>query len=245
MNNMKKIILILSMLLLSGCVTYDVSFDHNLKAKEDMTFVISEEEIFRGDILRTRREIDDYSSYFSNYFEIKRHGNLYYISSTVEPMNIDDFFKSSELFSQYLNAKLEINDDSISISGNLHYNVFCGEALEALEALLPHKEYCYGPVKINLHFQHRVLEHNADIVNERTNTYTWTVNLGDDERDFNITISDEKLWGIIIRVFFANNYPIMIGIIVVMGLGIVGYKLFYKYKEKIRKNKKAKPQFPF
>jgi len=107
-----------------------------------------------------------------------------------------------------------------------------------INGVWPGREGCDGPIEINLHFHHRILDHNADSVNKRTNTYTWVIHPEDEEREFNITISGQD--------FFNNNYWVMIVIaIVVIGLGFVGYKLFLKYKQKQKKDKKEIPQFPF
>jgi len=244
---MKKIvILLITTLMLTGCLKYDVKINRNFSVEEEMSFVITEEDIFKGEVLNDTWDIYDYLNERLFYpFSAARDDDKWYISQTIHSKNIDEHMRQSRLFNGGLLANWEKEGDFHKLTGSLNCQRFGMDYLLIIEEINLQQGACDGPIEINIRFQHHILEHNADSYDERSNIYTWVINPGEEEREFSITISESVRWGLVMQDFFTSNYSLIIIIVVVVGLGVLGLYFLRRYNLRKTKITKEPSSFPF
>lgn len=163
---MKFKILLLFCLFLTGCsVTYNLTIDDNT-FEENVVFAFSKSTTSYSELsfyLNDKIPIglsDDNKKFYNS--EIKDVGDVY---NLIYNFNHEEKFIENSYFVNncYPNVSIINNNEIISISSGKGFNCFIGD--DGLKA---------DSVKINIKTDLKVLENNADEVND--NVYTWNIN---------------------------------------------------------------------
>jgi len=213
---MKKILILICLLFLTGCsVNYEITLKNN-KIKERLTIIETDQSLFdvRNDAGWTLREsfemlineekdefsVEDYSIKSLN--TDNQLGLEYYSDSSKTLIN------SSIINQCYTNPTIEINDNIVSFySGN---EFTCYEYYDNLET-----------INIVLNTNYKVISSNADSVED--NKYMWTIT---EDGNKNIEISYEQY---VSKSSKATTIILIVGLVVIGS--VVGYYIYNKCKK--------------
>lgn len=216
---MKKLLILICLLFLTGCsVSYEITLENN-KIKERLTIVEKNQSLFdvENDTGSTLREIfDTLASEESDEFSVLDYsveslnsdtqlGVEYYSDSTQSLIN------SSAINQCYMNPKIQINDNIVTF--NTGNDFTCYDYYENLET-----------INVVLTTEYKVLSSNADMV--EGNKYIWNITK---EGNKNIELSYEQ--------YVFEDSPIGTIILVVALVVIFSLVALYVYKKKTKENK--------
>lgn len=221
----KNFIMILAIILLCcGCraeytitINEDNSVIENLKTFEDSEFF---SQYSKSSVQRVlSRLIEPHLDYFNKHsYDIEE---LYYkeeagYSISNEFPSIEKYMSVTKIGNQYAGElSYSEKDDKITLKINGKLGVETQEITE---------QYPVDEAVINIKLPNRkVYEHNADSVDEATNTYTWNVT-NDKQRDISITFAKKS--NIEIPVVKIVTILVIVGLLVVAGF--VGTKIMGK-----------------
>lgn len=233
---MKKIILILTVLILTGCsANYNLDIDKSLSSNENIN--INGDNRFKIDnnytidtmyetVLNTYSDILDKTK-INNVEKYLDNNNLSLkINNTYS--NLDELSKSYYFSLIYSNGlKSTTNENIITLStDNVIDNLWVFMSDMEDDPLI-------NQLSINIKVPYVVTINNADKIDEKTNTYTWeynfqttnkTINISFDKN--NIFVPENKTKTIIIYVLI---------FIIILGIGYLIYRLIQKNKNKNNK----------
>lgn len=231
MNKMKKVLLLIGVLFLSGC-----SVKYNLKINNDLTInesVIAKE---NKNELKTRTGLDENESINRLYSLFKRDGLNTKISSKIDNDDVTSTIRGShnsiEEYAKNFTSDLykEVNVERDGDIVTLTINQTTPLVSTGRQILV------YDEVDINIEVPFKVIEHNADSV--KKNVYTW--NLVRDKETKNIMIKyEENTVKDSFKLSFGNNsfnvkYSfIAVGVIILIGL-IIALIVFINNKKNNR-----------
>lgn len=220
----KFILFILCFFLVTGCdVKYDLIIDND-------TF----DETVTMSFLKSQTTYDDVSIYLENKTPISYNSSGVYYDSKIEESDnyydliynykhdFNEFRQSYFVTNCYPNFSIQSNDKQIILSSGSQFMCFAGD--DGLKA---------DNVEINITTKLKVLDNNADEVND--NTYTWRINNSNYENK-PIEMTLEKAFQIedVIPQSEASNLFLIITIAVfLVALVVVA---FVKYKAKKNNN---------
>ena len=185
MKNKKIILLILVMLLFSGCsVNYDLYVNSDLTVNERVT-------AYEGaDSLKTKTG-QEAKAAANTFYDLYKIDGVNYSFSTVENNGLvtsitTTSFKSLEDYEEYFKSDIvkEVNitkkDSNITIEykQNVPLNDYSSRSL------------IYDDITVNLNIPFKVTKHNADSV--KGNTYTWNINKDGKLKDIKITFNKDE-----------------------------------------------------
>lgn len=185
MKNKKIILLILVMLLFSGCsVNYDLYVNSDLTVNEKVT-------AYEGaDSLKTKTG-QEAKAAANTFYDLYKIDGVNYSFSTVENNGLvtsitTTSFKSLEDYEEYFKSDIvkEVNitkkDSNITIEykQNVPLNDYSSRSL------------IYDDITVNLNIPFKVTKHNADSV--KGNTYTWNINKDGKLKDIKITFNKDE-----------------------------------------------------
>lgn len=234
---MKKIILLILILLLTGCsVKYDVTITDTEKIKEK--FVIPVE---KDTMLKEFKTVDEYLDYYSNLYS----SNYAYQDFTIktkkgkkisnfvverEYKNLDEYIISSSFKSIYDKANIERIGKYIKFTTTKNAYLASIEGDDYLDA-----DFQYTDFKVNIRFFNKVVDSNADQIDEKNNIYTWDILSKGTDQYIMFKISDEKRYDVMFKDFVLNNLLAIISFgIIITGAIIV---LIYINFERVKNNK--------
>jgi len=213
---MKKILILICLLFLTGCsVNYEITLKNN-KIKERLTIIETDQSLFdvRNDAGWTLREsfemlineekdefsVEDYSIKSLN--TDNQLGLEYYSDSSKTLIN------SSIINQCYTNPTIEINDNIVSFNSGNEFT--CYEYYDNLET-----------INIVLNTNYKVISSNADSVED--NKYMWTIT---EDGNKNIEISYEQY---VSKSSKATTIILIVGLVVIGS--VVGYYIYNKCKK--------------
>ena len=214
---MKKILILLVCLLLTGCnVTYNVNITDELKITEE-AIIRGDEELYSAYFRTSRNKVlneflDIYGDTLreNNYEYNLIKGENPYVNLKHSYNNINEYLNSSKLFNGYfdrIDYKVDGNKIKIETIG-FHYNI----------ADDPERFYVNNvDIAINLPF--KVINHNATMVDENTNTYYY--NLSSKAENFKIMLEFDS------STKFNPNMKTIIKILILIGVIILTWFLVY------------------
>lgn len=223
---MKKILILFCILLLTGCTAnYNVDIDENLRVLES-TKIVGSEELYsayyktsRNKVLKGLLEI--YST------DLEKNNYEYHLVKGENPyINLK---KSYDNISNYLNNSLLFNDYFDKIDYNKNGNIIKIETIGFNPNVLDDPERFYvNNLDIAIKCAYKVVNHNANKVDERTNTYHFIMDENTD--DFKILFEFDSS-----RKF--NPYLKMINVIIIIILLIILSWVIIYITNKRKKNK--------
>ena len=225
---MKRIIILLvSILLLTGCsVKYDITITDTEKIKEQITITVDNETA-----LKNSNSLDEYLDYYSNiYTENQGYGEFdvktkkgkefskFIVKNTYN--NLTDYTNSFSFLSMFNKASIERvgNYVTVTTSENEYLKTINGD--EFLD-----EEFFYDDFQISIKFYNKVVNHNADYVDEKNNVYTWDVTKNNPKEYMTFKYSNEKRYDVIIKDWvMINLLPIIIiGTFLIFVIGFTIY----------------------
>lgn len=239
MKNIKKILIIFVLLILSGCtVESNITMDYTGRVKEETKLLIPSEEISNKEeriesyvqtaINNSSKLIETRNYKYDIINDVKTNsGALLYKDYD----NICDFVKNT-IFSQYLYKRIDCNENDYyyeikSITEHIDYCKECNDwpAIENVD------------LKINLPIL--ATDNNADEV--KNNTYIWKYDKAtSSDKNIYLKISKESLKKNMAKIkeqkqrneHIKQSLGIIFIIIILLGLIFVSIKLYKKYKKK-------------
>lgn len=224
---MKKIILILSIFLITGCTAnYQLNITED-KIEEKLSITtpkdILEPEILKEQVLNSKTIYPDQNKIY--YTDIKADDTNYYVTFKHDH-DINDFTNSKFISYCYNNNELIQDETAITLSTSGHFNCINME-----------DEMYMDNVKINITTDLKVLENNADEVNG--NTYTWNINEENyTNKPINITMQKKQSIKNVVKNLEGNSaskdlFIIYGGLALLLGLIILLVTIKLKSNNKI------------
>lgn len=209
----KKIILLLSIVLLSGCtINYDLNITDN-----------GIEEVINGKVSKEKVENDKNEYNMNIYYDLLNNDQSVLTNSDdVYSKNIIENKKSYNYTASYTYQSFDNLSSSRIINSCFEKNDILDEE-DYYSVSLNGNFYCLysDQVKINIHSDYAVISSNADKVNN--NTYTWI--LSSDKEDIELTLSKNIKY----QESKNNSSPIrFICFIILVVLGAITYFLYKK-----------------
>lgn len=198
MINKKMLLLLLSLLFVTGCgnISYDIDIRRN-KIYENLEIEIFD---FHRDLDLNSIVNDNIKVYPSS--EIK---NVNYEVNN-NKINIFNNFNSIKNLSTnkiigmfYNQVDVKINDNITKVVLSEYNNTWfeCGEFDEDCSQVL-------DKVNVTLTSEYEIIDSNADLIDKRKNKYTWILDY--QSNDLYFSYSDMILWNIVIKNFINENY---------------------------------------
>lgn len=173
MKRVKKIVLLICIILLTGCqATYEININDNT-ISEKLKLIETNTSIFdvRDETGWTLREL--YSSllvsdqFSSNNYNVKSLSNDNRLGVEYKSKNLESVLNSSILNQCYINPSVEVKNDIVYIDTGIQFQ--CFEYYETLES-----------IKIVLKTNHKVVSTNAS--EQKGNSYIWNFTKDSDKR---------------------------------------------------------------
>jgi len=234
---MKKILLLLLVIFLSGCsVKYDLVITDKKRVKENIEITVFNERIYEQ-----FQTIDEFVNYYDNYyntlpgyesFEIKskkrNDGVVFNVSNKYS--SLEEYIKSNSYISMFSGASIEHvgNYTTFKSTDNVYLQNINSE-------YIIDEHYYYDKFTINIQFYNKVVDHNADKVDTKNNVYTWEVTSSNPKEYVYFKFNDKKRYDVIIKDYIKTNYVSLIIIasliVIVLIVGMIFYKTYRKNLE--------------
>ena len=232
---MKKLLLVLVLLLVTGCSgEYNLTITDEKKVNEKFILSINNQEI-----LDSATTVDEYLDYHLNLYSSSDNFKKYNIKAKKSKPNsyflversykdLDEYIESNSFKSMFLYADLESTSKYVTFKTSRNDYIYSLQ-----NEILASETEKYDSFEINIKFYNEVINHNADKVDKSNNIYTWYV---DETRDADESYIYFKLgpkvkYLVKIKDIIMNN----LASIIVIGstlLLIAGAILYIMYKNK-------------
>lgn len=212
MKHIKKIIILLFVILLTGCSgTYNLKFNDDLSIKEELNVEIPSTEENKQKTL----DLFKNNKINNKKYSIKSSNNRLKIKYSEEYISIEDYIVNSNLY--------HLLFDSISYDKTDKYiEVETKNALDLKNnSIYKVNNYDISLFQINLESTHKILSSNYD--QKEGNIYSWTIDENTKEKEINFKISTD---------YYKNKIVYLVPLIII-GLVIV-ISFIYLYN-RIRK----------
>lgn len=211
---MKRIlVLLVSILLLTGCsVKYDITITDKEQIKEEMTITVDNKTA-----IEKSNSLDEYLDYYSNiYADNQGYGEFNVKTKKGKEFSkfiVKNTYGSLTDYTSSFSFRSMFNKAVIERVGN--YVTFTTSENEYLKALNSaeylDEEFFYEDFIINIKFYNKVVNHNADYVDEKNNIYTWEVTKNNPKDFITFKYSKEKRYDVIFKDWvMVNLLPIII-----------------------------------
>ena len=220
---MKKMLILLFLMFVTGCnIDYNATIYHNKKIREECKF--TEENAFilkyNEDIsLFLNSKMDPYKQYFDSYkFMKKINKDNSYVLMKKTNQNLDEFKTTTILNQLYEFIIIEENNNQFSFKFlNLVDDVSNN----------PDSNFYMDDIRIKIRLHNKVIESNADNIDEKKNTLEWVITQTDKEKNILFKLDHKKRYDIILIDMFLLNkdtiIPICVTLIIILSV------LFYFY----------------
>lgn len=224
---MKRLFILLgSIILFTGCsINYDLVITDDEKIKETITIPVNNKEA-----LESYDSLDEYLDYYANvYSENQGYGQFkvktkkgrdvskFIVTNSYD--KLDEYITSFSFISMFNNASIERVGNYVTFTTSENEYLKVLNADEFLD-----EEFYYDDFKINIKFYNKVVNSNADYVDEANNIYTWDITKTNPKQYITFKFSNSKRYDVIFKDWFMNNIlPIaIIGglIIIIICIGI-------------------------
>ena len=231
----KKIILILVIILLTGCkVNSNIEIDYNYNVKEKIDIIFSNSlavnnsspKRYAEDFLEYYKPVIDFKKY---NFEITEEKDESYVTFSKDSKNICDNLNYN-MFLPYLYKSIDcFEDDS--------YIILKSKGEQLISKPLSEKKFNVEEVSINIKFPIPLEENNADKVKD--NTYTWNYDLNTDaSKEIYLKLDKNKIiekQQEVVKKEKTSNVLNKVGIVslivvIIIIISFISYTLYKKYK---------------
>ncbi len=224
---MKKVLLVLSILFLTGCsVDYNMTVTNKGEVREKFYVYVD-----NSKILKTSSSIDEYlDTYVTSYR--KKQGNEKFSIKAKQRKN-DSYFlvsrKYKTLEEYVVSNSFRSMFNSASVERNGKYTTFLTSKNAYLESIknddLISDAYKYESFKINIRFYNEVIDSNAAEVDKKNNIYTWYVKEDNEDSYIYFKIGPKVRYDAMLLDFVDNHLAAIITVssIVAVILGAMSY----------------------
>lgn len=234
--NKKTITLILSLFLLTGCtINYDVTINKDLTVVENME-ILGDDRFKIGSEYTVDTMYETLKETYSELHQdedldnIKKYsssGNMA-ISSNKTYKNLEDFAQSKYIKKIYVDGlKIAKEKNLITISSDNNLDNFW-LFVDGME-----EEPIVTKLEVKIKVPYVVTKNNADQVDNKTNTYTWTYDFRDYSKRINLEFDKNRIFKTGIDYLKIIKY-----ILYIIGLSLLGYIIYRVIKLKNKKNNK-------
>lgn len=220
----KLLILLISILIFTGCsVNYDIVITDKEQVNEKITVSIDNEYA-----LKKASSVDEFLDYYSELYKSDKKYNKFktkkgkeeskFIVTNSYP-NLEDFVNSNSFLTMFSDASIE------KVGNYVTFKTSNNEYLKQLNSNeFIDEEFYYDDFKINIKFYNKVVNSNADSIDEKNNIYTWDITKNNPKEYITFRFSNQKRYDIIIKDWIMVNLVpiIIIGslLVVIAGVGI-------------------------
>lgn len=207
MKNIKKIIILLFVIILTGCSgTYNLKFNDDLSIKEELNVEIPSTEENKQKTL----DLFKNNKINNKKYSIKSSNNRLKIKYSEEYISIEDYIVNSNLY--------HLLFDSISYDKTDKYIEV--EAKNALDlknnSIYKVNNYDISLFQINLESTHKILSSNYDQKEE--NIYSWTIDENTKEKEINFKISTD---------YYKNKIVYLVPLIIIGLVMVISFIYLY------------------
>lgn len=207
MKNIKKIIILLFVILLTGCSgTYNLKFNDDLSIKEELNVEIPSTEENKQKTL----DLFKNNKINNKKYSIKSSNNRLKIKYSEEYISIEDYIVNSNLY--------HLLFDSISYDKTDKYIEV--EAKNALDlknnSIYKVNNYDISLFQINLESTHKILSSNYD--QKEGNIYSWTIDENTKEKEINFKISTD---------YYKNRIVYLVPLIIIGLVMVISFIYLY------------------
>ena len=231
---MRKIIILLIILFLTGCdVKYNLVINNKQEVSEKIYVYVDKTTIDESNM-----SIDEYLDYYSNlYLEnegykdfkitTKKNDNSGYFIIKNNYNSLNDYISSYSFKNMFNTATIE------TIGKYTTFKTTVNSYLENLknDELVNDKMKNYN-YTIKIKFYNEIVNNNADEVDEKNNVYTWYVNKDTTKEYIEFKIGPKVRYDIMIFDYIQNNY-VVIGVVslILISIIICGLSIVVKAKK--------------
>ena len=207
---MKKILLIISVLLLTGCnVKYNLVIKDNEEVNEKIVIYVNNE-----DIANTNMGVDEFLDYYSHLYEQNEGYEKFNIntkkSSDYSQFIVERNYKNLDEYISSYSFKYMFNDASVERVGNyINFTTSNNLKLEEINSNIEISDFLCDDYELSIKFYNEVVRHNADKVDEKNNIYTWYVNKNSVKDHIEFKIGPKVRYDVMIFDYIQNNYLII------------------------------------
>lgn len=207
MKNIKKIIILLFVIILTGCSgTYNLKFNDDLSIKEELNVEIPSTEENKQKTL----DLFKNNKINNKKYSIKSSNNRLKIKYSEEYISIEDYIVNSNLY--------HLLFDSISYDKTDKYIEV--EAKNALDlknnSIYKVNNYDISLFQINLESTHKILSSNYD--QKEGNIYSWTIDENTKEKEINFKISTD---------YYKNRIVYLVPLIIIGLVMVISFIYLY------------------
>lgn len=207
MKHIKKIIILLFVILLTGCSgTYNLKFNDDLSIKEELNVEIPSTEENKQKTL----DLFKNNKINNKKYSIKSSNNRLKIKYSEEYISIEDYIVNSNLY--------HLLFDSISYDKTDKYIEV--EAKNALDlknnSIYKVNNYDISLFQINLESTHKILSSNYD--QKEGNIYSWTIDENTKEKEINFKISTD---------YYKNKIVYLVPLIIIGLVMVISFIYLY------------------
>lgn len=207
MKHIKKIIILLFVILLTGCSgTYNLKFNDDLSIKEELNVEIPSTEENKQKTL----DLFKNNKINNKKYSIKSSNNRLKIKYSEEYISIEDYIVNSNLY--------HLLFDSISYDKTDKYiEVEVKNALDLKNnSIYKVNNYDISLFQINLESTHKILSSNYD--QKEGNIYSWTIDENTKEKEINFKISTD---------YYKNKIVYLVPLIIIGLVMVISFIYLY------------------
>lgn len=232
---MKKVLLVLCIILLTGCSgEYNLTITDKKKVEENLIISISNEEI-----LETNSSVEEYLDHYKYVYSTAENFKGYEIKTKKSKPNsyfkvrrnykdLEQYVKSNSFKSMFIYADILDTGKYLEFTSSRNDYIYNYQ-----NNMLISEEDKYDSFDINIKFYNEVVEHNADEVDEKNNIYTWhvDVNRSADDSFIHFKLGPKVLYLVKLKDYIMKNIITVIFISSIFGV-IALILLYILYKNK-------------
>lgn len=207
MKHIKKIIILLFVIILTGCSgTYNLKFNDDLSIKEELNVEIPSTEENKQKTL----DLFKNNKINNKKYSIKSSNNKLKIKYSEEYISIEDYIVNSNLYHLLFdNISYDKTDKYIEV-----------EAKNALDlknnSIYKVNNYDISLFQINLESTHKILSSNYD--QKEGNIYSWTIDENTKEKEINFKISTD---------YYKNKIVYLVPLIIIGLVMVISFIYLY------------------
>jgi hypothetical protein len=218
---------------ITGCtIDYNLTINSDKQVEETTKIINSNEMIllhnesvnlFLTEQINTHKQIDIFRRYVfgkhlgkdSSYISIKRtYGTL------------KDYITSPTFNHLFENATITETEEYVSFqtTGEYYYNNVYGEQSEP--------DFYVGDINIQIRFHNKIIDSNADEIDEKSNTLKWKITDKNLEKSIYFKVSNEKRYDIIVIDYIMKNQStIIISLSILVVIMIISLYVYVNFRK--------------
>lgn len=223
----KKILLLIGILLLTGCSTVSYNLEINLNSNNEKIYF---EGVTGSNIeQRLNLALKQNQNFSGENIEYNTSGSYVEIFNSFEDISNLNIYPTISMIYNHSEIIKNGNITNIRLTDYNNSMFVCGEYAENCS------EVVVKNLIVNIISEYKIISNNADVVNESENKYTWYFN-GTPKEILYFSYSDEIRWDIVIKNFIKNNLNTIVLVSILVGTLIAGLVFLGIFLKKMKAN---------